>query len=135
MLLRILLLIILMSLSLVNAGVMTQTETEITFKPDQNNQVIQTPYVDVKKIVDIFLMAVELGELQVLDLTIEKKSLVPIQVELIYQLDLHDPEIKILSNVVPPIPLPHVGTMCITKVSATMNLYGKIIDSTAHCEY
>lgn len=97
-------------------------------------QIIAAPEIDTDQILKIFYTAATSGELEVLDVIIERNHIVPIQIELIYTLGGKEPTIRIVSNIQPTLSVPHVKGMYINKITTIMNLNGKIIETTAHCE-
>ena len=96
---------------------------------------IQIPYVDKKNIVNIFLSAVETNGLEALDVKIEKEYLQPYQIVIVYEIGYVAPVIKVISKIDPPLPVPHIDHLYITKIAATMNLDGEIIDIIVHSDY
>lgn len=96
---------------------------------------IRIPYIDKKNIVNVFLSAVELNGLEALDVKIEKQYLEPVQIEIVYEVGYVAPLIRVISRINPPVPVPHIGQLFITKISVTMNLDGEIVDVLVHSDY
>ena len=96
---------------------------------------IRLPYVDKKNIVDVFLSAVDFSGLEALDVKIDRQYLEPVQIEIVYEIGYSSPLIRVISRVNPPVPVPHIGQLFITKISVTMNLEGEIVDVLVHSDY
>jgi len=117
------------------AVVGTKPATQASKNNAEQIPIIKLPEVDLEFMLEVFLLAVERGELQAMDISFERKNLIPSQVEIVYSLRNNQSYIKVISLVEPPIQLPHVGKAYITKISATLNLSGKIIDTAVHCDF
>lgn len=94
---------------------------------------IPYPQIDARRVVRIFLEAVENGELIVFDMSIDKSNIKPERVEYIYTLTHQTPTVKVYSTLTKPISLPAMPDVQIKGVSAILNRAGEIIETIAHC--
>lgn len=119
-----------------HAAMNSNTENSIPASSEKSHriQLIKLPNIDIQKIIDVFYMAVETNQLEVLDIPVARNLVTPIQVEVVYQLTNQAPVIRILSEIKPALAVPNIKNMFINKVSTIMDLSGNIVESTAHCE-
>ena len=94
---------------------------------------IPYPQIDARRVVRIFLEAVENGELIVFDMSIDKSYIKPERVEYIYTLTDRTPTVQVYSTITKPISLPTMPDVQIMGVSAILNSEGEIIETIAHC--
>jgi len=94
---------------------------------------IPYPQIDARRVVRIFLEAVENGELIVFDMSIDKSYIKPERVEYIYTLTDQTPTVQVYSTLTKPISLPTMPDVQIKGVSAILNSEGEIIETIAHC--
>jgi hypothetical protein len=89
-------------------------------------------YTDPHEAVQVFLKAVDRGELTVFDRKIEKSMLVPVRVEYVYELDSAVPTIKVYSRLKEPIAIPGSETCKVYEVGAILDASGTIIKIESH---
>jgi|GEM_PF-1741780 len=94
---------------------------------------IPYPQIDARRVVRIFLEAVENGELIVFDMILDKSNIKPERVEYIYTLTHQTPTVKVYSTLTKAISLPTMPDVQIKGVSAILNREGEIIETIAHC--
>ena len=93
--------------------------------PDYSTQsAVPYPNIDVFKVFNIFLAAVDRGQLKLFDETLSREMLVPIRLEYVYTAELSYPMIKVYSELKEPMPLPSVPGANIIGVSGIMDLSG-----------
>jgi len=84
------------------------------------------------KIVEIYLKAVNRGELKVFDNVLDESMLIPSRVEYIYELNSVDPIIRVYSKLKQPMPMPGQQGCKLRAVSSTLDGDGRIIETEAH---
>ncbi|MDT8403578.1 hypothetical protein [Sulfuriflexus sp.] len=86
------------------------------------------------KIINVFLRAVNRGELIIFDQILDESMLIPLRVEYIYELDSNNQSVKVYSELMQPLPLPVPSgqTLIFHGVSAVLNAKGHIIEVEAH---
>lgn len=92
------------------------------------------PKIDVIKIFNIFLHAVDQGQMKLFDKRITRNMLEPLRVEYIYTPEDPYPKIRVFSSLLEPFPMPAVPNVYIKGVSGVMDVNGNIIESIAHCD-
>lgn len=93
---------------------------------------IPYPRIDVKRVIKVFIKAVENGELILFELVMDKSKIKPEHVEYIYMLDDPIPTVKVYSTLTESISLPTVPEMQIEGVSAILDQQGRIIATIIH---
>ncbi|MCB1751647.1 MAG: hypothetical protein KDI74_07975 [Gammaproteobacteria bacterium] len=83
-------------------------------------------------VVEMFLQAVDRGELVVFDRRISKSMLVPIRIEYVYELKYPVPKVKVYSELREPMPVPGQENCRLRGISATLDAGGSIIETEAH---
>jgi hypothetical protein len=96
--------------------------------------VLPYPKINVREVFDIFLRAVDLGQMQLFDKTLTRDMLQPLKVEYIYTLEDLYPTVNVYSELLKPISLPAVPDVYIIGVTGIMDVSGNIIESIAHCD-
>lgn len=91
-------------------------------------QAFYAPY----KIIEVFLRAVNRGELVVFEQTLDESMLVPVRVEYVYELGSTDQRVRVYSELTQPLPVPARESMQFRGVSAILNAEGHIIEVEAH---
>ena len=92
------------------------------------------PEVNVIEVFNIFLQAVDRGQLKLFDKTLSRDMVEPKRVEYVYTPETPYPMIKIYSALKDPMPLPTMPDANIIGVSGVMDASGNIIETTAHCD-
>jgi hypothetical protein len=95
---------------------------------------IPYPAIDPQQVVDVFMVAVDRGELVVFGVPLAASVLVPRQVEYLYSLKSRLPTIRVHAVLNPPIAIPGAPGVRGTAVTGTLDWSGSIIDSVIHCE-
>jgi hypothetical protein len=91
-------------------------------------QAFYAPY----KIIEVFLRAVNRGELVVFEQTLDESMLIPVRVEYVYELGSTNQRVKVYSELVQPLPVPARESIQFRGVSAILNAEGHIIEVEAH---
>ena len=96
----------------------------------------EMPYPDVNviEVFNIFLRAVDDGQLKLFDETLSRDMVMPLRVEYVYTAELPYPTVKVYSELKKPMPLPAIPDANIIGVSSVMDFSGNIIENTAHCD-
>ena len=96
----------------------------------------EVPYPDVNviEVFNVFLRAVDDGQLKLFDKTLSRDMVVPLRVEYVYTAELPYPVVKVYSELKKPMPLPTMPDANIIGVSGVMDFSGNIIETTAHCD-
>ena len=95
---------------------------------------IPYPAIDPQQVVDVFMAAVDRGELVVFGVPLAAATLDPRQVEYVYRLQTRLPTVRVHAVLNPPFPIPGVSGVRATAVTGTLDWSGSIIDSIIHCE-
>jgi len=93
---------------------------------------VPQPQNKFDEVVDIFLIAVDRGELVVFDNTIWRNMLDPVQVKYVYTFNEDEPSISIYSLLKQPINIPGLDDCTAGGVEVFLDLDGTIIDSSVH---
>lgn len=114
----------------------TLVKLEINETSSELEQQTTLPYpkINVNQVFEIFLRAVDLGQMRLFDQTLNREMLQPLQVEYIYTLEDPYPLIKVFSILEEPMPLPNMPDVYVKGVSGVMDINGDIIESIAHCD-
>ena len=96
----------------------------------------EVPYPDVNviEVFNVFLRAVDDGQLKLFDKTLSRDMVMPLRVEYVYTAELPYPIVKVYSELKKPMPLPTMPDANIIGVSGVMDFSGNIIETTAHCD-
>lgn len=116
--------VLLFTASISNASVNVSPEYIITPVPQPQNK--------YEEVVEIFLIAVDRGELIVFDNTITRSMLDPVQVKYVYTFDEDDPTISVYSLLLQPLKIPGVDDCTAGGIEVIMDVDGSIIDSSIH---
>lgn len=104
----------------------------------QAGQGIQTevpyPNVDVIEVFNVFLRAVDRGQLILFDESLSREVVMPTRVEYIYTAELPYPIVTVYSELKKPMPIPSMPDVNIIGISGVMDLSGNIVETTAHCD-
>jgi hypothetical protein len=95
---------------------------------------IPYPAIDPQQVVDVFMAAVDRGELAVFGVPLAASALDPRQVEYVYSLRNRLPTVRVHAVLNPPVPILGVPGVRATAVTGTLDWSGSIIDSVVHCE-
>ena len=106
---------------------------ETSSKPELQAE-LPYPKINVNQVFEIFLRAVDLGQMQLFEQTLSREMLRPLQVEYSYTQDDPYPSVKVFSLLDEPIALPGMPDVYIRGVSGVMDIDGNIIESIAHCD-
>lgn len=88
--------------------------------------------VDPQVLVNLFLEAVDRGELCVLGNKIERGMLTPRRVEYVYDLQLRRSTVKVYADLQPPLPLTGQEPCKVHGVNVLLDEDGAIVESEAH---
>ena len=114
---------------LVAAGM---TIASVNISSDYEIKPIPQPENKFDEVVDIFLAAVDRGELIVFDNTISRDMLDPVQVKYIYSFNDEDPSISIYSLLKQPLKIPGVDDCTAGAIEVLLDIDGTIIDASIH---
>lgn len=118
--------VLLFASSIINASINVSPELIIKSVPQPQNK--------FEEVVEIFLIAVDRGELVVFDKTITRSMLDPIQVKYVYTSDVEDPTISVYSFLLQPLKIPGVDDCTAGGIEAILDIDGSIIDSSIHIQ-
>ena len=93
---------------------------------------IPQPEDKFQEVVDVFLAAVDRGELVIFDKKITRSMLDPVEVKYVYKYDGADPAISIFSLLTTSLEIPGVPECAAGGIEALLAIDGTIIDSTVH---
>ena len=94
---------------------------------------IPYPQINPKQVVEVFLKAVDRGELIVFEKRINRSMLEPERVEYMYTLDNPLPTVRVFSVLKQPIPFPDMPDVLIEGVTGVLDWTGRIAESMVHC--
>jgi len=114
---------------LVAAGM---TIASVNISSDYEIKPVPQPENKFDEVVDIFLVAVDRGELIVFDNTISRDILDPVQVKYIYSFNDDEPSISIYSLLKYPLKIPGVDDCTAGAIEVLLDIDGTIIDSSIH---
>jgi hypothetical protein len=127
----------------VNSGVFAETKCfgYLAKLDTQSNQpgitsqtILPYPKIDIEEVFNIFLRAVDQGQMRLFDKTLTRDILDPIRVEYIYTPEDPYPRINVFSELLIPMPLPAMPDVFIMGVTGVMDVDGNIKESIAHCD-
>jgi len=95
---------------------------------------IPYPQINPKQVVDVFLKAVDGGELIVFEKRLNRSMIEPEQIEYIYTLDNHMPTVRVFSVLKKPVPFPDMPEVLVEGVTGVLDWNGHITESTVHCK-
>lgn len=93
---------------------------------------VPQPENKFEEVVNIFLEAVDRGELVVFDNTIRRNMLDPVHVKYVYTYNEDEPSISIYSLLKQPIKIPGLDECTAGGVEVFLDVDGSIIDSSVH---
>jgi len=93
---------------------------------------IKPEFHEPQEVVELYLKAVDRGELIVFGRTLNKSMLVPVSVEYVYELNNAIPKIKVYSKLKQSMPVPGQQGCKLRAFSATLDADGHIIQAEAH---
>ena len=134
---------ILLILLFINVGVFADTKSigdlaKLASAGKQSGHDMQSgmpyPSVNVIEVFNIFLDAVDRGQLILFEQSLSRDKVMPIRVEYVYTAEVPYPIVKVYSELKNPMPLPSMPDAKIVGVSSVMDSYGNIIETTAHCD-
>ena len=108
------------------------TIASINTSSDYISKPVPQPQNKFDEVVDIFLLAVDRGELVVFYNTISRNMLDPVQVKYIYTFNDDEPSISIYSLLKRPLNIPGVDDCTAGGIEVTLDVDGTIIDSSIH---
>ena len=114
---------------LVAAGM---TIASVNISSDYEIKPVPQPENKFDEVVEIFLIAVDRGELIVFDNTISRDILDPVQVKYIYSFNDDEPSISIYSLLKYPLKIPGVDDCTAGAIEVLLDIDGTIIDSSIH---
>jgi hypothetical protein len=104
----------------------------INKSPDYTLKSLPQPLNKFNQVVEIFLKAVDSGELIIFDNIITRDMLQPVEVKYIYTHDNENPSISVFSFLRKPLKLPGVDDCTVGGIEVIMDIDGNIIDSSIH---
>ena len=104
----------------------------VNISSDYEIKPVPQPENKFDEVVEIFLIAVDRGELIVFDNTISRDILDPVQVKYIYSFNDDDPSISIYSLLKHPLKIPGVDDCTAGAIEVLLDIDGTIIDSSIH---
>jgi len=108
------------------------TIASVNISSDYEIKPVPQPENKFDEVVDIFLVAVDRGELIVFDNTISRDILDPVQVKYIYSFNDDEPSISIYSLLKYPLKIPGVDDCTAGAIEVLLDIDGTIIDSSIH---
>jgi hypothetical protein len=114
---------------LVAAGI---SNAAINEAPDYTLKPLPQPPNKFKQVVEIFLNAVDDGDLVVFDNIVTRDMLQPVEVKYIYTYNNENPTISVFSFLREPLSLPGVDDCTVGGIEVIMDTEGNIIDSSVH---
>jgi hypothetical protein len=96
--------------------------------------IVPYPAIDPRRVVQIFLQAVDRGELVVFGEPLTRADIDPQSVDYSFTLGRRLPRILIHSRLEAPFPLPGAPGVRVTAVTGELTADGRILESTLHCE-
>jgi len=99
---------------------------------EQSTNILKLEKHQPKEIIDVFLKAVDRGELIVFEQTIDKSILIPLRVEYIYKLDGSQPTVIIYSEIKKLIHIPEHEGIRLRGISTILDSVGHIIEIRVH---
>lgn len=92
----------------------------------------RTQFREPLEIIEIYLRAVDRGELVVFERKFNKSMLVPVSVEYVYELESATSRVKVYSELKEPVPVPGQEDCKLRGVSAILDERGRILETEAH---
>jgi hypothetical protein len=120
---------------LTGSHIMVKMERPLDSLPESSQSDILYPSVNTQRIIEVFKAAVDRGELQLFEQTVEFSALRPQQVELTYKVGEEKPTIKVYSMLNKAIPLPAMPDMRVEAVTVTLDGKGRIIEAVVHVHH
>ena len=117
-----------------NIGDLAKLDSAGTQSGRDKHTVVPYPSVNVIEVFNIFLLAVDRGQLQLFEASLSRDMVMPVRVEYVYTAELPYPMVKVYSELKKPMPIPSMPEASIIGVSGVMDLSGNIIETTAHCD-
>jgi hypothetical protein len=114
---------------LVAAGI---SNAAINKDPDYTLKPLPQPPNKFNQVVEIFLNAVDDGDLVVFDNIVTRDMLQPVEVKYIYTYNNENPTISVFSFLRKPLSLPGVDDCTVGGIEVIMDIDGNIIDSSVH---
>lgn len=100
--------------------------------PDYNIKSLPQPHQKFNQVVEIFLTAVDNGELIIFDNIITPDMLQPVQVKYVYSIDNETPTISVFSLLRKALNVPGIDDCTATGIEVILDNDGNIIDSAVH---
>jgi hypothetical protein len=94
---------------------------------------IPHPRIDIRQIIDLYLGAVDGGQLLVFNMTFDRSMIEPQTVEYIYGLETTLPIVRVFSILTTTIPLPIKPDMHIYAITSVIDQDGDILQTIVHC--
>lgn len=91
------------------------------------------PQIDTRQVVEVFLKAVDAGQLEIFGKPASRSQLKPERVEYVYTLEHQVPTVSVYAALRKPVPFPDMPDMLAQGVTATLDREGRITESTVHC--
>lgn len=120
---------IIIFLLLLAAGI---SNASVNKSPDYTIKALPQPQNKFNQVVEIFLIAVDDGELIVFDNIITRDMLQPVEVKYIYTYDNETPTISVFSLLRKPLIIPGIDDCAASGIEVIMDIDGNIVDSSVH---
>ena len=114
---------------LVAAGI---SNAAINKAPDYTLKPLPQPPNKFNQVVEIFLNAVDVGDLVIFDNIITRDMLQPVEVKYIYTYNNENPTISVFSFLRKSLSIPGVDDCTVGGIEVIMDIDGNIIDSSVH---
>ena len=108
------------------------TIASVNISPQYTIKPIPQPQNKFDEVVEIFLIAVDRGDLIVFDNIITRNMLDPVQVKYVYTFNDDDPSISVYSLLLQPLNIPGVDDCTAGGIEVILDVDGSIIDSSIH---
>lgn len=120
---------IVLIISMVGSAMSGQAYAHITGIPEHT---VEHEFAEPREIVQVYLKAVERGELVVFDQTLDASMLIPVRVEYVYELNNPTPRVKVYAELKQPIAVPGQTDCRARGVSAVLDDAGSIVEVEIH---
>ena len=108
------------------------SNASVNKSPDYTIKALPQPQNKFNQVVEIFLNAVDDGELVVFDNIITRDMLQPVEVKYIYTYDNETPTISVFSLLRKPLNIPGIDDCTASGIEVIMDIDGNIVDSSVH---
>lgn len=120
--------IILLSLSLM----ITSPPFAATHQAERALGLSRSVFHDPLQMIELFLQAVDRGELKVFEHTLDRSMIIPVRVEYQYELETGSSQVTVYSDLKQTLPVPGRDDCYLGGISATLDRHGTIIETLGH---